>query len=229
MAISVADNFSYKGTKPLDARTKYDSVADMKNATTSDLYDGCLAYVVATKKNYQYDSSNEVDPDTGKWRELETGGGGSTYTAGDGIDITNDVISTDNMPDTDMSEIVTPLPGTMSRRAKYSTTEQIVGEWLDGKPIYQQTISCGGLKNNAVTTKAHDISNIERIINLFGFAENASLGRLSLPNVSPISTSCIGLGATTSEITISTGSDRTAFTTTYVTIQYTKTTDQANS
>lgn len=93
MAISVADNFSYKGAKPLDARIQYSTVANMKNATASDLYDGCLAYVTETKKNYQYDSSNTVDPTTGKWRELQTGGGGGgsyieltgTLTAGETV------------------------------------------------------------------------------------------------------------------------------------------------
>ena len=75
MSIQVADNFSYLGEKPLDARLKYDSVATMKAMATASLYDGCLAYVVATKKYYTFDSSNDVDETLGKWRELETGGG----------------------------------------------------------------------------------------------------------------------------------------------------------
>ena len=33
----------------------------------------------------------------------------------------------------------------------YSTTEKIVGTWIDGKPIYQKTVFFGGLPNN--TTK----------------------------------------------------------------------------
>lgn len=73
MGISVADNFSYQGSKPLDSRIKYDSVASMKAAIADTLYDGCLAYVTATQKYYTYDSTNETDPTTGKWRELETG------------------------------------------------------------------------------------------------------------------------------------------------------------
>lgn len=142
MAISVADNFSYKGGKPLDARFQYATVADMKNATVSDLYDGCLGYVKATKKYYTFDSTNTTDPDTGKWAELETGGGGgTTYTAGDGIVIEEDEISTDNATSEDMDEIVSPLPSVMSRRFKYSTEEQVVGEWINGKPLYQKTIS----------------------------------------------------------------------------------------
>lgn len=111
MAISVADNFSYKGAKPLDARFQFSSVANMKSATASDLYDGCLAYVTATKKYYTYDSTNTSTEETGKWKELETGGGGgSTYTAGDGIVIDNDEISVDEMPTADMSDVIYPLP-----------------------------------------------------------------------------------------------------------------------
>lgn len=45
------------------------------------------------------------------------------------------------MPAADMSDIVTPLPGVMSRRFKYSTEEQVIGEWIDGKPVYECIIS----------------------------------------------------------------------------------------
>lgn len=113
--ISIADNFNYKGQKPLDARIKYNTVADMKAVSESDLYDGCLAYVTATKKNYQYDSTNSVDPTTGKWRELQTGGGGGvSYVAGDGIIINDGEISTDNATSEDIEEILTPLPSVKS-------------------------------------------------------------------------------------------------------------------
>ena len=82
MAIQVADNFSYQGAKPLDARLKYNSVADMVAVSTSTLYDGVLAYVVATKTYYTYDSTNDVDATLGKWRELETGGGADNIVEG---------------------------------------------------------------------------------------------------------------------------------------------------
>lgn len=39
-----------------------------------------------------------------------SGGGGETYTAGDGITIENGVISTDNMQSGDMADVVYPLP-----------------------------------------------------------------------------------------------------------------------
>lgn len=82
MAINVADNFSYKGGKPLDNRTKYSTIESMVATPAADLYDGCLAYVTSTKKNYQYDSTNTVDENLGKWRELQTGGTGEGIPTG---------------------------------------------------------------------------------------------------------------------------------------------------
>ena len=71
--ISVADNFSYQGSKPLDGRIKYDTVAAMKAVADASMYDGCLAYCVATDKTYQWKSTNSVDSTTGKWREFSSG------------------------------------------------------------------------------------------------------------------------------------------------------------
>lgn len=75
MAIQLADNFSYQGAKPLDARIQYATVAAMKAVADSALYEGCKAYCVETEKEYQWKSGNTVDPTTGKWREYEGGGG----------------------------------------------------------------------------------------------------------------------------------------------------------
>lgn len=106
MAISIADNFSYKGSKPLDARFQFSSVANMKAEPVANLYDGCLAYVTATKKYYTYDSSNTSTEETGKWAELQTGGGGSwveltgTLIAGEtSITFTDSTITTSSFVD----------------------------------------------------------------------------------------------------------------------------------
>lgn len=45
------------------------------------------------------------------------------------------------MPAEDMAEVASPLPSVMSRRFKYSTEEQVIGTWIDGKPVYQKTVS----------------------------------------------------------------------------------------
>lgn len=102
MSIQVADNFEYKGTKPLDGRVKYATLALMKAASEATLYDGILAYVDATDKYYKFLSSNTVDADTGKWREFETGSGGSSVLvshtgAASATGIRKQIITVDNI------------------------------------------------------------------------------------------------------------------------------------
>lgn len=224
MAISIADNFSYKGSKPLDARFQFSSVASMKDATTSDLYDGCWAYVTANKKYYSYDSSNTVDETTGKWREYSSGGGGS-YTAGDGIDITNNVISTDNMSSEDMTDVVTPLPSVSVRRFKYSTDEQIVGEWIDGKPLYEITYE---YTNSGIssTTAIIDLASNIVVRNIKGILCSTDGRVYMLPYSAGNSTTSFRVNTSNQiEVVLNNDSWSNSYTPWYITIQYTKTTD----
>ncbi len=128
--IQVADGFRYQGSKPLDERLKYDSIADMKAVSESALYDGCFAYVTATQKYYSFDSSNETDETLGKWREFQTGGGGhaiedsegtsleqrTVMQFGEGLlaedDATNEktVVKPDAFQEGDMDDVVDILP-----------------------------------------------------------------------------------------------------------------------
>ena len=78
--LTLGDNFSYQGAKPLDARLIYSTVASMKAVADSTMYDGCMAYCTATDKTYQWKSTNTVDETTGKWREYS--GGSSLPTGG---------------------------------------------------------------------------------------------------------------------------------------------------
>lgn len=128
------------------------------------------------------------------------------------------------------------LANKFSRADLYSTTEKIVGCWTDGRPIYQKTISCGALPNNSVTTIATGVSSINRVINIEGYSRRNTDGLiLPLPYVdktisgSNVASVDLVYVASSNVIRITTGTDRSAFTETYVTIQYTKTTDSANS
>lgn len=51
----------------------------------------------------------------------------------------------------------------------YSTDEQRIGTWVDGKPIYRKVVDFGALPNNTGKYVAHNISNIENVIKLYGF------------------------------------------------------------
>lgn len=258
MSIAVADNFSYQGTKPLDARFQFNTVASMKAAVENTLYDGCFAYVTATKKYYSFDSSNTVDTDTGKWREYSGGGGssytagdgividndeistdsmqsgdiadvtyplpspgpgvtslggltdvsisdpqenetllynpttqkwengegGKTYTAGDGINIdANDEISTDSMQSGDMEEVVETLPGIASKYHKYSTGEQIVGEWINGETIYERVFtitSTVSLQTNEWTRTGISKGDIVKLIDSRVFVDGKHVSYISV-------------------------------------------------
>ena len=229
MAIQVADGFSLQSQKPIDARLQFDTVANMKAAVENTLYDGCFAYVVENKKYYSFDSSNTVDTDTGKWREYS--GGGSSYTAGDGINIdANDEISTDNMQSGDMDDVLATLPGLTSKYNVYSTTEQVVGEWINGKPIYQKTIS-GQMPNaNDTVSIAHGISDLDIVVELDAIAHKPTTHKnLLLPivgdgyNESYKKQSIISIASDYLYLR-NYGDDYSAYTA-YITMKYTKTTD----
>lgn len=160
MSITVADNFQYKGGKPLDARMKFSSVANMVATPAADLYDGCFAYVTATKKYYSYDSANTSDPTLGKW--VEYSGGGSLPIAsanvlggvkvGNGLSISNSgVLSVDGGG------------GGGGSDSDYTTTEQEICKWIDGKALYKRSFV---LKENG--TDKYTYSNGEYQIGLTG-------------------------------------------------------------
>ena len=299
MGIPIADNFNIQSEKPLDGRIMYSTVASMVAVPGSSLYDGCMAYVTATKKNYQYDSSNTVDETLGKWREFsggggssytagdginiendeistdnmqsgdiaevtyplptpgpgvttlggltdvaindpqsnETliynstthawengeGGGGKTYTAGDGINIdANDEISTDNMQSEDMEEVVDTLPGIASRYHKYSITEQIVGEWLNGEKVYEKTINFGALPNSTTKSVAHGITSLGTIINIDATAFYSDYA-IMLPYINLVALqNGVELYLTPTNVVVRTSADKSSYTSCYVTIRYTK-------
>ena len=162
-----------------------------------------------------------------EWSDV--GGGGGTYTGGNGINIdANNEITTDNMGSVDMSEVVTPLPGISSRNINYSTTEQRIGSWIDGGPLYQKTFYLGNLPNATTTTYNFVNPDISKIINIQGVAiSETEQAFLNLPHAS-LSGSTVMIYATINSnglnIIIGSTIDRSTYVG-YVTLQYTKTTD----
>ena len=116
----------------------------------------------------------------------------------------------------------------MARRMNYSLEEQLVGYWIDGKPIYQKTIEFGELPNNTTKSLNHGISNLKRVIRIDGYAYNSSTGRCR--PIQYVGSDANNTGGTRASVTpsaveigcVGTGS---TYTECYCTIQYTKTTD----
>lgn len=129
MALTIGDNFSYQGAKPLDTRLQYATIAEMASKADSTLYDGIIAYCKADGKNYQWKSTNTVDPTLGKWREFQSGGGGASELA--------------NLDDVDLDD---PADGEV---LKYNATEE---KWVNGEvagrakstaiaPVFDETVT----------------------------------------------------------------------------------------
>lgn len=99
---------------------------------------------------------------------------------------------------------------------RYSTSEQVVGTWIDGKPIYQQTF----------TGASKTINNIEQLVSIM------SMGTRDGGDVDPIpmpySNGARWSLNTSGVLNFSNGTDLN-YTSIVTTVQYTKTTDKAVS
>ena len=110
--------------------------------------------------------------------------------------------------------------------SSYSTSEvKTNATWINGKPIYKKTISCGGgsNKNKAVN---HNISNLSRTIKIEGQAYDGSVC-IPIPFTSTGDgvSSSIQVYVSSTQIVINCGADRNNLIEMYVTLWYTKTTD----
>ena len=102
----------------------------------------------------------------------------------------------------------------------YSTDEiKTGGKWIDGKPIYKKVVDFGALPNNTSKTVAHGISNLEKAIMASGFAINNNGESIYIPHT------LSGFYINKTNITLNTTYNYSSYTETYITIEYTKTTD----
>ena len=110
----------------------------------------------------------------------------------------------------------------------YSTDEQLIGTWINGKPLYQKTVDCGTGPQNTYKRVAHNISNIEFIADVKGTAVRLS-DAYSYPIPAPSHYNLkysLQKAVDGTNITLDTGNggDYSSMQC-YITIQYTKTTD----
>ena len=105
---------------------------------------------------------------------------------------------------------------------KYSTNEIKIGTWIDGKPLYRKVVDIGALPNASTKQVAHNISNMGSVVTLRGMVTDG--GFFPIPYCATTNAYAISLFATTTTITVITGSDRSSVTG-FAIIEYTKTTD----
>lgn len=112
---------------------------------------------------------------------------------------------------------------------EYSTSEKVIGKWINGKPLYRKVISFGSLPNSTTKNVAHEISNLGEVTRLSAIATNGSGSYKTIPdvistNTATYMTSQVKLSISSGNIVIYTESNQSSFST-YVVMEYTKTSD----
>ena len=198
---SVADNPSacgiivVKGTAAASPTAPNDST--IRTAITADGASGSTAYYVVL-------ANITIASGTTTLTSTNIGAGSNAGIASNNIDLTT------------------------LKFGNYSTSEVDTGfTWVDGKHIYKKTINCGTLPNNTAKTVNHGITNLGYFIDAYGIAYNpsASSGTGSWQKLPIMTLDCGSLVSLTlrrTEISLASNGDRSAYTTTYVTLLYTK-------
>ncbi len=73
MSVQKIDNFDYRGKKPNFARDSVATLADLLGANANHYPDGHIVYCQETDLHYKFNSSNEMDEHTGRFRLLSDG------------------------------------------------------------------------------------------------------------------------------------------------------------
>ena len=120
------------------------------------------------------------------------------------------------------------------RRSTYSTDEQVIGTWIDGKPLYRKTITfTTTIKANETTSIAHNITNVKNIF--IDFSTSFMEANIGATNYLSYSFPLIGYESSTNDKVFcystitnikfySNGGWATNWTK-HITLKYTKTTD----
>ena len=120
---------------------------------------------------------------------------------------------------------------------EYSTTENVVGKWIDGRPLYRKVINFGTLPNitSKIVSTGLNVSEVT-LVKLEGLATGISTGGdsylLTLPDINPAGPDQATRLSGNSEngiwrVIIQTGVDRTNYSA-YISVYYTKTADSAS-
>jgi len=73
------------------------------------------------------------------------------------------------MSSEDISEVISPLPSVQPRYHKYSTEEHIVGEWIDGKTLYEKTVQIPSSAISSHTFTDSDLTNADTKLIVSGY------------------------------------------------------------
>ena len=114
-----------------------------------------------------------------------------------------------------------------SFQTDYSTEEKVVGKWMNGKPIYQKSFSF--TLSSGATIDVTNL-NIDELVNITGKATHTNGNQITIPYAAATNDYVqLYLASNHNYINCALSGSWNSNIPSYVTIQYTKTTDQPNN
>ena len=157
--------------------------------------------------------------------ENGSGSGGASTAADVSYDNTSSHLTAD-----DVQEAIDEINAKIPPAVEYSTTEHVIGKWLDGSILYEKTIDTGEIPNYQDKSVAHGISNLGNVVGISGVANNPTSGYFApLPYVQNDVTYQIAIYVDDTNIHVVTGRDMSAYSVSYVTLRYTKAVTEAKT
>ena len=137
-------------------------------------------------------------------------------------------IPSEYVTESELNNAISNLGNTSNISDNYSREEQVIGTWINGKPIYKKTLEFNNMPINN-NNFAHNIDNLDIVVNLTGTFRRADgiIEILQRHDASPNWTVYIG-DITNTDINITIGDSyqaKLAIANMYLTLLYTKTTD----
>lgn len=91
-----------------------------------------------------------------------------TYEDKVAVNVNPDIPDINKVNADDMNEIKSVVNENANIN-EYSTTEQVIGKWINGKPIYRKVVPLGTLPNQDTIQVSSGLdSNIVRIVHIYG-------------------------------------------------------------
>lgn len=207
----------------IDAIVAYVDNPPQGSSTIADNYEACGLIAVAGTA-----ASSPIAPTDGAIRSAITADGASGATAYYVVLATVTIASgTTDITANDITAGSNAMIQARNLNNSYSTSEQKVGTWINGKDLYKKTIDCGALPNNAVKNVAHNIANLGLVIRIEGIGYRSSdnvtfqLNNSINPRVTSPTATAINITTNNESVNITTGNDRSNMIG-YVTLYYTK-------
>lgn len=181
---------------------------------------GILYVILEDQKTFTYDEYNETLVSVGSVSGSVVNNYSTSTTEGYSCNYINNTIVNDYSTSQENAYSCDCVNNMMN----YSTTEVNTGnKWIDGKPIYRKVINFGALPDTSTKAVAHNISNLDTIIDYKALAKSIN-AILPIPYMALTASYGIYMYFDATNITVETGYNRSAYSM-YVVLEYTKTTD----